>query len=73
MSNFNDRANFHKVDVTNTTDIESAIEKTIAWCRETRAPLRGVINCAGVATARKVSEGTYYSEPTSSFDSYWLH
>ena len=49
------RALFQKVDVTNTLNIEQAIERTVAWCHKTKAPLRGVVNCAGVATASKVS------------------
>ena len=55
------RAQFHKVDVSNTQDIESAVQETVSWCKTTKAPLGGVINCAGVGTAKKVSSSVMFS------------
>jgi 3-hydroxyacyl-CoA dehydrogenase / 3-hydroxy-2-methylbutyryl-CoA dehydrogenase len=44
-----------KVDITELDQIEKAINETLTWKNETGAELGGVINCAGVATASKVS------------------
>ncbi|KAJ7574344.1 3-hydroxyacyl-CoA dehydrogenase [Mycena floridula] len=39
-----------KVDVVHIDQIESGIERTMAWTKETRASLGGVINCAGIGS-----------------------
>ncbi|KAL5508668.1 hypothetical protein ACEPAH_6289 [Sanghuangporus vaninii] len=48
------RVKFFKTDVTSETDINNAVEGTISWARSTNAPLGGVVNCAGIATAAKI-------------------
>jgi len=42
------------VDITKPAEIEHAVEETVAWTKETGAPLGGVVNCAGVGIAAKV-------------------
>jgi NAD(P)-dependent dehydrogenase (short-subunit alcohol dehydrogenase family) len=46
---------FFHTDITKLAEIERAIEETMAWTKETGATLGGVINCAGVGAAAKVS------------------
>jgi len=45
---------FIKTDITETKEIENAVSETVEWAAQNRAPLGGVINCAGVGTAAKV-------------------
>ena len=45
---------FIKTDITDTKEIESSVSETVKWASQNRAPLGGVINCAGVGTAAKV-------------------
>jgi len=45
---------FFKTDISNLSQIEAAVKSTVAWARETKARLGGVINCAGVGTAAKI-------------------
>ncbi|KZS94378.1 putative 3-hydroxyacyl-CoA dehydrogenase [Sistotremastrum niveocremeum HHB9708] len=54
------RVAFFKVDVTKVDQIQDAIDKTIEWAKSTRAPLGGVITCAGIAMLAKMvkSDGT---------------
>ncbi|KAF5362538.1 hypothetical protein D9756_002658 [Leucocoprinus leucothites] len=54
---------FFKTDITNVTQIEAAVKGTVAWARETKARLGGVINCAGVGTAAKIIDA--HGEPHS--------
>ena len=52
---------FFKTDITNVSQIETAVKSTVAWTRETKACLGGVINCAGVGTAAKIIDA--HGEP----------
>lgn len=45
---------FFKTDITVHSEVEAAVTGTIQWTGETKAPLGGVINCAGVGTAAKI-------------------
>lgn len=54
---------FFKTDITNVSQIETAVKSTVAWTRETKACLGGVINCAGVGTAAKIIDA--HGEPHS--------
>ncbi|KAG7444482.1 3-hydroxyacyl-CoA dehydrogenase [Guyanagaster necrorhizus] len=45
---------YSQTDITELAEIERAVEQTVSWTKETGAPLGGVINCAGVATAAKI-------------------
>lgn len=47
-----------KLDITSTSEIESAVQAVVSWTKETNALLGGVINCAGVGVAAKfVNDG----------------
>ncbi|KAL1748164.1 hypothetical protein HDZ31DRAFT_30270 [Schizophyllum fasciatum] len=48
------RLRFYTTDITDVDAIETAVENTAAWAKETNAPLGGVINCAGVGIAAKL-------------------
>ena len=48
------RVIFLRTDITDESDVEKAVETTVAWIKETGATLGGVINCAGVGTAAKI-------------------
>ncbi|GLB43268.1 putative short-chain dehydrogenases reductases (SDR) family protein [Lyophyllum shimeji] len=48
------RVKFLQTDITDLSQIQAAVDATVAWTAETRAPLGGVINCAGVGTAAKI-------------------
>jgi NAD(P)-dependent dehydrogenase (short-subunit alcohol dehydrogenase family) len=50
------RVKFWKLDITQVEDILKVVDEVVAWTNQTGAPLGGVINCAGVGTAAKVSE-----------------
>ncbi|KAK0238522.1 3-hydroxy-acyl-CoA-dehydrogenase [Armillaria nabsnona] len=45
---------YFQTDITELPEIERAVEQTVSWTKKTGAPLGGVINCAGVATAAKI-------------------
>ncbi|THU81237.1 3-hydroxyacyl-CoA dehydrogenase [Dendrothele bispora CBS 962.96] len=45
---------YYETDITSIEDIQRAVDGTVAWTSETKAPLRGVVNCAGVAVAAKI-------------------
>lgn len=45
---------FFQTDITKLEAIESAVDGTVSWTKDTGATLGGVINCAGVGTAAKV-------------------
>ncbi|KIM31976.1 hypothetical protein M408DRAFT_327355 [Serendipita vermifera MAFF 305830] len=51
------KARFFKCDLTKEQDVETAVNQTVEWSRETNAKLGGVINCGGVAVAQKVVAG----------------
>jgi len=53
-STLNSRVKFFQTDITKVDEIESAVEQTVAWTKETGAVLGGVINCAGVGGAAKI-------------------
>ncbi|KAI0032661.1 short chain type dehydrogenase [Vararia minispora EC-137] len=48
------RAKFWKADITSETEVEVAVEGSVAWSNQTGAILGGVINCAGVGTGAKI-------------------
>ena len=56
------RVKYWKTNITNSEEVEKAVEASVAWSKETGAVLGGVINCAGVGTAAKVSS---YASPTA--------
>ncbi|KAG5716382.1 3-hydroxyacyl-CoA dehydrogenase type-2 [Termitomyces sp. T112] len=43
-----------QTDITDVNQIQKAVDTTVQWTEETRAPLGGIINCAGVGTAAKI-------------------
>lgn len=45
---------FFETDVTKPEQVESAVDGTVAWTKETGAALGGLIACAGVGIAAKV-------------------
>ena len=45
---------FYKTDITELSEVTSAVNQTVEWTSRTGAPLGGVINCAGVGTAAKI-------------------
>ncbi|KAF8813019.1 3-hydroxyacyl-CoA dehydrogenase [Phlegmacium glaucopus] len=45
---------FFKTDITELSEVTSAVNKTVEWASTTGAPLGGVINCAGVGTAARI-------------------
>lgn len=49
-----DHVRFFETDITETEQVENAVEKTVAWAKQTGAALGGVINCAGVGVAAKI-------------------
>lgn len=49
------KVKFIKCDITKVEEIEAAVEETVKWTAETGATLGGVVNCAGVGTAAKVT------------------
>lgn len=53
-SKHTERVKFFKVDITNTADVEAAVEGTVEWSKQTGWALGGVVNCAGVGIAGKV-------------------
>ena len=46
---------FFQTDITKVEEIGKAAGGTVAWTKETGATLGGVVNCAGVGVAGKVS------------------
>ena len=54
---------FFKTDITQLTEVTSAVNKTVEWTSKTGATLGGVVNCAGVATAAKIINA--HGEPHS--------
>ncbi|KZT37949.1 putative 3-hydroxyacyl-CoA dehydrogenase [Sistotremastrum suecicum HHB10207 ss-3] len=56
------RVAFFKADVTQTMEIQEAVDKTIEWTKATQARLGGVIACAGTMRAGKIvsRNGTPY-------------
>jgi phosphoribosylaminoimidazolecarboxamide formyltransferase/IMP cyclohydrolase len=46
---------FFQTDITKVDEIEKAVEGTVAWSKEMGGALAGVVNCAGVGLAGKVS------------------
>jgi len=52
-----------ETDILSNPAVTSAVDATVAWTRETKAPLGGVINCAGVGTAAKIIDA--HGEPHS--------
>lgn len=49
-------AKFFVCDVLSTESIASAVQGAVAWSKETRKPLRGVISAAGVSTPATVCD-----------------
>ncbi|KAG6830656.1 hypothetical protein H0H92_015553 [Tricholoma furcatifolium] len=52
-----------QTDITDVTQIQSAVDATVRWAEETNAPLGGVINCTGVGTGGKIIDA--HNEPHS--------
>lgn len=52
-----------QTDITKADEIESAVDGTVAWTKDTGAVLGGVVNCAGVGTAAKIIDA--HNEPHS--------
>lgn len=52
------RVKFHKIDITKVEEIQDAIDQTVQWTQDTKAPLGGVIHCAGIGAASVVSDCT---------------
>lgn len=50
------KVKFYELDITQVEDIVKVVEQVVAWTKQTGAFLGGIINCAGVGTAAKVSE-----------------
>ncbi|KAI5305101.1 hypothetical protein KEM56_005292, partial [Ascosphaera pollenicola] len=42
------RVQYNNADVTKTASLQTGIDSTVAWTKETNAPLGGVITCAGM-------------------------
>lgn len=49
-----ERTLYVKMDVTNTEDVQNAVNRTVEWTKKTGAELGGVINCAGVARNEQI-------------------
>lgn len=49
-----DKVKFFRTDITKDSEVENSVEAVIAWSKETGAPIGGLVNCAGIATAAKV-------------------
>ncbi|KAL0953658.1 hypothetical protein HGRIS_004860 [Hohenbuehelia grisea] len=52
---------YFQSDITSLTELTSAVDSIVAWASSTKAPLGGVINCAGAATAAKIIDA--HGEP----------
>lgn len=50
-----EKAKFFEVDVSETSSVETAINGSVQWIKQTRKPLGGVIAAAGVGLPAKVS------------------
>lgn len=57
------RVKYFEVDISKVEQIADAVEGSVAWTKETGAPLGGVINCAGVGSAAKIVDAN--NEPHS--------
>ncbi|KAJ6485577.1 3-hydroxy-acyl-CoA-dehydrogenase [Mycena sanguinolenta] len=57
------KVKYFETDITKVEQIELAVDATIKWTNATKAPLGGVINCAGVGTAAKIIDA--HNEPHS--------
>jgi phosphoribosylaminoimidazolecarboxamide formyltransferase/IMP cyclohydrolase len=55
------KVKFYELDVTQVEDIVKVLEQVVSWTKQTGAFLGGIINCAGVGTAAKVSERRFLS------------
>ncbi|KAJ7230451.1 3-hydroxy-acyl-CoA-dehydrogenase [Mycena pura] len=62
------KVKFFETDITQVEQIERAVDGTVAWATETGAPLGGVINCAGVATAFKIIDAHHEPHPLDIWD-----
>ncbi|KAH9072268.1 AICARFT/IMPCHase bienzyme [Lactarius deliciosus] len=50
------RVHFWELNISQVEDITRVVEQVVLWTKETGSQLGGVINCAGVGTAAKVSQ-----------------
>lgn len=57
------RVKYIILDIREVSQIDDAVEKTVAWTKESGALLGGVINCAGVGVAAKIID--FKGEPHS--------
>lgn len=49
-----ERARFFETDVSKTESVEAAVDGTVAWMKDTGAPMAGVLAAAGVGLPAKV-------------------
>jgi NAD(P)-dependent dehydrogenase (short-subunit alcohol dehydrogenase family) len=64
---------FVQTDITNVEQVEDAVNRTVAWSKETGAELGGVINSAGIGKSELV--GRYHILPGGIHDYHvfvWL-
>ena len=55
------KVKFYELDITQVEDIIKVVEQVISWTKQTGASLGGIINCAGVGSAAKVSEAPHFT------------
>jgi len=55
------KVKFYELDITQVEDIVKVVEQVISWTKQTGASLGGIINCAGVGSAAKVSEAPHFT------------
>jgi NAD(P)-dependent dehydrogenase (short-subunit alcohol dehydrogenase family) len=56
------KVKFHELDITQVEDVVKVVEQVVSWTKQTGAPLGGIVNCAGVGTAAKVSEALHFTD-----------
>ena len=55
------RVKFIRVNIMKDKEVEEAVEKSVAWTKETGAILGGVVNCAGTGAPSRVSSALLLS------------
>ena len=56
------KVKFYELDITQVEDVVKVVEQVVSWTKQTGAPLGGIVNCAGVGTAAKVSEALHFTD-----------
>jgi phosphoribosylaminoimidazolecarboxamide formyltransferase/IMP cyclohydrolase len=59
------KVKFYELDVRQVENIVKVLEQVVSWTKQTGALLGGIINCAGVGTAAKVSEAVPFTDTYS--------